>query len=239
MASAAGWVIEAIAVAVEERAARMAVGQEDQVTPTQAQADGVPAMAMRMPDGTSQLYSPWGPFGSGNSASSIGAYVRGARLVLYAMEQLGETRFVPAERSLYQRLLAGSPQRGSSAAQLEAAWGIDAIAREVGMSPEDLMEQATIAELTDDLVDAQAASARALPQFRTWSNALNSRAELQQRVFPAHWLPLDAAKAADVSVPGGAHHHWYLITDSGRGLSLGASRLSLQAHHRIRVTRLW
>jgi hypothetical protein len=101
------------------------------------------------------------------------------------------------------------------------------------------MEQATIAELTDDLVDSQAASTRALPQFRTWNNALGSRAELQQRAFPAHWLPVDAARATDVAVPGGTHHYWYLVTDAGRGLSLAASQLSLHAHHRIRVTRLW
>lgn len=240
VASAQGWFTEAIAVAVEERAARMALGQEHGASPAQTQATGVPAFALRVPDALSQVYSPWGPLGSGAGASSTGAYVRGLRLVLYAMEQLGETGLAPAERSLYQRLLAHSPATGSASAdEIAAAWGIDAIAREVGLSAEALMARATIAELTDDLVAVDAVAQHALPQYRTWNDPLPSRAALQQRISPAHWLPLDAARAGEIHLPGGAHHYWYLVTEPGRGLSVAATQIRLESHHQVRVTRLW
>lgn len=240
VASAHGWFSEAIAVATEERAARMAVGQEHQVTLAQAQAAGVPAFALRVPDALSHVYSPWGPLSSGTGASSAGAYVRGLRLVLYASEQLGETGFAPAERSLYQRLLAHSPTRGSASQdELAAAWGIDAIAREIGITTEALLELASIAELADDLVAAEAVARTALPQFRTWNNVLSSGTTLSQRAGAAHWLPLDAARVTDVSVPAGAHHYWYLATEPGRGLSISASQIQMRASHRVRVTRLW
>lgn len=239
VASAQGWFSEAIAVATEERAARMAVGQESDVTLAQSQAAGVPAFALRVPDQLSHVYSPWGPV-SGAGASSAGAYVRGLRLVLYASEQLGETGFAPAEHSLYQRLLARSPALGSaSPEELAATWGIDAIAREAGISPEALMEQASIAELTDDLVAPEAVARSAMPQFRTWNNALSSGTTLSQRAGTAHWLPLDAARFTDVTVPAGAHHYWFLATEPGRGLSVSASQIQMGANHRLRVTRIW
>lgn len=240
VANSAGWASEAFAVSVEERAARMAVGQEHQVTSAQTQADGVPTGGLRMPDGTSERYSPWGPFGTGLSASSTGAYVRGTRLLLFAMETLGETGFAPSTTSLYQRLLANSAAPNSlSAADLDRIWGIDAVARAAGLSAEELMDRASLAELTDDLVEPQAAAARGLPQFRTWNSALQSRSELQQRTFPTHWLPLDAARAGEVSVPGGGHHYWYLVTEPGRGLAVSATQVRMHSHHQVRVTRLW
>lgn len=239
VASAQGWFSEALAVATEERAARMAIGQEHEVTLAQAQAPGVPAFGLRVPDALSHVYSPWGPLSSGAGASSAGAYVRGVRLVLYAMEKLGETGFAPAERSLYQRLLAHSPARSSASAdELAAAWGIAAIAREAGLSPEALMEEATMAELVDDLVAAEAVTQSSLPQFRTWNNALSSGG-LAQRAGASHWLPLDAARVTDVAVPAGAHHFWFLATEPGKGLSLSATQIRMAAHHRVRVTRLW
>jgi plastocyanin len=240
VAGSAGWFSEALAVCVEERAARLAVGQESQVTMTQAQADGVPAAAMRMPDGTAERYSPWGGFGTGVSASSTGAYVRGSRLVLFAMELMGETGFAPSARSLYQRLLVHSAAPGTrSATELERIWGIDAVAREAGISAEELMDWASLAELSDDLVEGQVADARGLPQFRTWNNALASRDVLQQRIFPTHWLPLNHARGGEISVPGGAHHYFYVVTEPTGGLSLSATQVRLQSHHRVRVTRLW
>lgn len=239
VANAHGWFSEAIAVATEERAARIAVGQEHQVTLAQAQAAGVPAFALRVPDQLSHVYSPWGPV-SGAGASGAGAYVRGVRLVLYAMEQLGETGFAPAERSLYQRLLAHSPARGSASQdELAAAWGIDAIARELGITTEALLEEATLAELTDDLVAPEAVTRGALPQYLTWNNELSSGTTLSQRAGAAHWLALDAARVTDVSVPAGAHHYWYLATEPGRGLSVSASQIQMGANHRVRVTRVW
>lgn len=240
VASAQGWFIEAIAVAVEERAARMAVGLEHQVTPAQAGADGVPAFALRMPDIFAERYSPWGPVGTGAGATSTGAYTRGLRLVLYAMERLGQTGFTPAEGSLYQRLLAHSPAPGSrSVDELAQLWSIDAIAREAGLSAEALMEGAALGELTDDLVEAAAAAERGLPQFRTWKNALVSRSELQQRASGSHWLPLDVGRYVDVAVPAGSHHFWYVVTEPGRGLSIAATQVHMRDHHRVRVTRMW
>lgn len=240
VAGSAGWASEAFAVAVEERATRLAVGQEHQVTSAQVQADGVPAGGLRMPDGMSERYSPWGGFGTGLSASSTGAYVRGTRLLLYAMETLGETGLAPSGSSLYQRVLATSaPPSSLSADDLNRIWGIDAIARAVGLSAEELMDRATVGELTDDLVEAQVAVARGLPQFRTWDNSVGSRGELGQRTFPTHWLPLDGARVGEISVPGGAHHYFYLVTDPGRGLSVSATQIRMQPHHRVRVTRLW
>jgi hypothetical protein len=232
VAGSTGWFSEALAVSVEERAARIAVGRELNVTVAEAQRDGVPAAAMRMPDGMSHLYSPW--------AGGVGAYVRGPRLALYAMEHLGEVGFAPSRNSLYQRLLAGSapPETLPSVAR-ERIWGIDAIARAAGMTAEELMERSTLAELTDDLVAPAAASALALPQFRTWNNALQSTGDLRSRVSSAHWLPLDEARVGEVTVPGGSHHYFYITTEPTRGLSIAASQVRLQDHHKVRVTRLW
>jgi hypothetical protein len=240
VAGSTGWVSEAFAVSVEERATRMAVGREHQVTVAEAQANGVPAAIMRMPDALSERYSPWGPFGTGVSASSTGAYVRGARLLLHAMERMGETGFEPSGSSLYQRLLAHSSAPSSlSPADLERIWGMNAVAAAAGLSAEELMDQASMAELSDDLVDPQATAARGLPQFRTWSNALQSRSEFPSRAFPTHWLPLDQARGGEISVPGGAHHYFYFVTETTRGLSLSATQIRLQTQHRVRVTRLW
>lgn len=240
VAGAAGWASEAFAVATEERATRIAVGQEHQVTSAQAQATGVPAGGLRMPDGMSERLSPWGPFGTGVSATSTGAYVRGSRLLLYAMERVGETGLTPSGTSLYQRLLGNSAAPNSlSPDDLNRIWGIDAIARAAGMGADELMERASLAEITDDLVAPEAAAARGLPQFRTWNNSLQSRGDLQSRTFPSHWLSLDLARAGEVSVPGGSHHYLYFTTEPTRGLSLSASQVRLQPHHRGRVTRLW
>lgn len=240
VAGAAGWASEAFAVATEERATRIAVGQEHQVTSAQAQATGVPAGGLRMPDGMAERLSPWGTFGTGVSATSTGAYVRGSRLLLYAMERMGETGLTPSATSLYQRLLGNSAAPNSlSTDDLNRIWGINAIAQAAGLSAEELMDQASLAELTDDLVDPSAAAARGLPQFRTWNNALASRNDLQSRIFPTHWLALDQARAGEIGVPGGSHHYLYFMTEPTRGLSLSASQVRLQPHHRVRVTRLW
>jgi hypothetical protein len=156
------------------------------------------------------------------------------------METLGETGLAPSGSSLYQRLLATSaPPSSLSVDDLNRIWGIDAVARAAGLSAEEIMDRATLAELTDDLVDAQVAVTRGLPQFRTWDNSVGSKGELRQRIFPAHWLPLDGARAGEISVPGGAHHYFYLVTEPGQGLSVSATQIRMQPHHRVRVTRLW
>lgn len=233
----AGWYSEAIATVVQDMAALMAMGQEKQASVDVATVrEGVPSSELiGLPAQSSSRLSPWG--NQENSGLNFAAYDRGGRILRHAIERLGLYRFAPQGPTLHQRLMAKAPRssRYGSSEEVLAAWGIEAIAREVGIPVEDLLRESMLANLTDDLIAADAVKRFAIPQIESWDNTPRNSGKYM--VPSINLIKRDVDLLVDVEVAGGAFAYWYIPGDA-RGLSLQASNIDLKAYHEVRLMRL-
>lgn len=240
-AQSIGWYSEALAEVVAEMAARMALGHETQAPASRFASPGVPiSMLARSPSHGASIDSPWGPIGSSQGAVGPGAYDRGARILMFAQEKLGVYQFNPTAPTLFQRMAAKAPiDLNRPLSELLSYWGIEAIAHEVGMTPEELLEQSMLADLTDDLLPQSAVQRFHVPQIITWDHSVSGGADRYSKIArPEHILPRDVAREGVVGVPAGGYQYWYIPGQAGRGLSLRATDLDLKPHHKAIIVRL-
>jgi hypothetical protein len=231
-AQSRGWFAEALAVAVEDVAAHLALGGAPQTPARPAfSTAGVPRADIAYSIGlTAHRFSPWGPPGSGSGAAGPGAYERGARIVRYAMERLGD------DHTLYQRLVARAHNDHNRFDEMLAAWSIDAIARELGTTAAAVLERSMFADLLDDLVPTAAVAQYNVPQTLKWDRTPQYDRGYDYHA-PGHVIRRGTAFQAHVTVPGGGYAFWYLPGD-GQGLSLEATNVQLEPHHRVQLTRM-
>jgi hypothetical protein len=233
--SSIGWYSEALAVTAEDAAARLAAGNGVKARASESRwPAGVPRSGIaHSASPSAPLESTFGPPGSSPGAAGPGAYDRGARIVRYAQERLGGSG-----ATLHQRLLADAPPRTAPLAQQVDAWSVGSIAAVLGISTRELLRNSMLADLTNDLVPADAVQRWGLPQIAAWDHTLP--VDRDYRVTAGgRLLPRSAPFSLNVSVPAGGYAYWYLPAgSSAAGLSLQAIASLLREHHEVRITRL-
>jgi hypothetical protein len=228
-----GFYLESVAVSVEDMAARMHAGHETQASINAAMSPSGSRIT-RSPGSGVSLNSPWGPEGSAYNTWGLGAYDRGARILRHVQEAVGESGFERSGPTLHQRLVANADH--TSLATRIASFDIHALAREAGMSAEDLMERSMLADVTDDLVEPDAVARFNLPQTTVWDNSPGASAI--PAVANGRLMPRDRVLTREAVVPSGTYVYWYIPAKSGLGYSLEATEVELQPHHRVLLTRL-
>jgi hypothetical protein len=233
--SSIGWYSEALAVSAEDAAARRATGALLKAQASESRwPAGVPRSGIaHSASPTAPTESPFGPPGTAAGAAGPGAYDRGARIVRYAQERLAGTG-----ESLHQRIAARTPPRSSPLAQQAEAWSITAIAQAVGLSTRELLRNSMLADLTNDLVPAEAVQRWGLPQIAAWNHTLPVDRDYGITAG-GRLLPRGTPATLAVSVPNGGYAYWYMPAAAvPTGVSLQGSNLMLREHHEVTVTRL-
>lgn len=208
-----GWsaVGEVWAQTVQETAARIASGQT-----TGARYDALGA-GVPYPDFYTTGYgerpdlSPWG--------GGRGPYDLGTRLLMFLRERWGDAPLGTARQRFYPQVLELPRYDFASMAAL------------AGLDATTALDQWSLAEATDDLVDPAAAAARGLPQLRTW--VPQDREPLPQ-VFRA------GGAAYPLAVAHGSYAALYFLAsgaNAGHGISLTFTDLGTTPFI-ARITRL-
>lgn len=227
-----GWYDEAIAVAVEDRAARLSRGD---VLPSPAFEVGTSISGIASsPETTSSTFSPWGPINATDPGStSRGAYQFGARILRHAMH-----RFDPANPWRFHQELLNRNHRefGSREARL-AAWSIDHFAEILGTTREELLRDVMLEDLTHGFLDPNVARSEGIPVNPHWAPrpgiAISTPTLRQENI-----LSRAQSTARRDLVPAGSYLYWYIDGAPTDGLSIEANHVSTDPNHQVRITRL-
>lgn len=232
--SSVGWYSEAMAVLVEDVAARLATGSPVKARASEARwPGGVPRSSIaHSASPTAPFESAFGPPGAPAGIAGLGAYDRGARIVRYAQDQLAGTG-----STLHQRLAQQAPPRSGNFQQVLEAWSVEAMAGVLDMPVADLLRRSMLADLTNDLVPAEAVERWSLPQIPGWNHAPATDRDYAE--FAGGRLIHRAGSfATAVNVPGGGYAYWFIPGGNAAGLSLEATGIALGVDHEVRITRL-
>lgn len=194
---------EVWAQTVVEAAARLASNQ-----PTAARHAPLYATNSNMPltdfylngYGESPGQSLWG-ITPGNRG---GYYDQGTRFVMYLRERWGDA------------VIGSTKERFFKRAQELPHYGVPSMATLVGLSATAALDEWSLAEATDDLVDPAAAAARGLPQIESWVPD-------DARPLPSVRLPRTANSVTALSAGRGNYAALYFFAeeaDAGKGISL-------------------
>jgi hypothetical protein len=230
-----GWYSEALAVAAEDAAARLALGAPAKARASEARwPDGVPRSSIaHSASPSAPTAPPFGTPGAAAGAAGAGAYDRGARIVRYAQEQLGA-----GGPTLHQLLAARTAAGSGDFHQRLEAWSAGAIAEVIGMSTTELLRNSMLADLTNDLVPADAVARWALPQVMTWDHSPAVDRDYGNAAG-GRIISRGSPFSATVAVPSGGYAYWYIPAGShAAGLSLHATGIQLAGHHEVIITRL-
>ena len=216
----AGWFVEALATNVEDYAARLAHGAAEN-----AEYDRTPPPTAL----TGRIAGPRTRSSEDSPFVGLGRYERGGRIVRYAAERVGGVA------ALY-RMLADAATELRDTGEVEDtqayadAWDIDAVAKAVRLTRDELLAQSMLADLTDDLVLPATATATGLPQLRAWSRDVDP-------VNRVDGPPLDRTRSTslETSVAGGGFAAWYIDGARHDGISIKGS---VPIGHQVRLTRI-
>ncbi|MDB4948554.1 MAG: hypothetical protein JWM27_1203 [Gemmatimonadetes bacterium] len=200
-----GWnaIGEAWAQTVQETAARLASNQPTgaRYGPIEAANSGVP-----YPD----FYLNGHGEGAGQSLWAVtpgargGYYDEGTRFLMFLRERWGDAPIGSAGDRLFEH------------AQELPRYDVPSLAALAGMSATDALDQWSLADATDDLVEPSAAAAHRLPQLATW-------APQDVEPLPSLTVSRSTNTARALSAGRGNYAAVYLFadgSDSGRGVSL-------------------
>jgi hypothetical protein len=206
----AGWgaIGESWAQTVQETAARLASGQatgarHDQLTAGVPYADFYGTGYGERPD-----LSPWG--------GGRGAYDHGTRLLMFLREQWGDAPLGSNKTRFYQQALD------------LPSYDFPSLAGLVGMDATTALDRWSLAEATDDLVEPAVASARNLPQLRTW---------VPQDGEPPFRVSRTVNATIPVTVARGSYAALYLFAAGDLGVSATITDVT-SVPKVVRVTRL-
>lgn len=194
---------EAWAQTVQETAARLASGQ-----PTAARYAALDAPNSNVPYadfylngyGETPTQSPW----SVTPGSRGGYYDQGTRFLMYLRERWGDAA------------IGSDGDRFFARVQALPDYDVPSLAALVGLTAAEALDQWSLAEATDELVDPGAADARGLPRLRSW-------APHDARPLPAVMIPRSANSARTLLAGRGNYAALYLFADEpdyGAGVSL-------------------
>ena len=211
---------EVWAQTVQETASRLASNQ-----PTAARYDPLNATNSGIPftdfylngHGGSPTQSLW----SITPGSRGGYYDHGTRFLLYLRERWGDA------------VIGSMGARFYASAVALPHYDVPSLAGLVGLTATEALDQWSLAEATDDLVDPAAGAARGLPQIQSW---VPSTAAPHSSVR----LPRSANSARTLTVGRGNYAALYLFADeadAGKGLSLTFDSFG-SAPFLVRITRL-
>lgn len=209
---------ESWAQIVSETAARLASNQFTRARYSALTA-GIPS-----PDfyfdayGERPTRSPWGP---NESTDRDGVYDQGTRFLMYMRERWGDALPNTTHERFYGRV------RGL------ARRDVPSLVALVGLTTDQALDQWTLADATDDLVDPAVAAARGLPQLESW---------VPQDSGPLTIVTISktANTSRRLAVGRGyyaALYAWDYNADAGKGVSLTFSGFG-SAPFLARLTRL-
>lgn len=180
---------EAWAQTVQETAARLASMQPTaaRYTPLEVPVSNVPYTDFYLNGyGENPAQSLWGATGG---PARPGFYDQGPRFLMYLRERWGDAA------------IGSTPARFFGAAQDLPDYGVQSLAALVGLTAESALDQWSLAEATDDLVDPGAAARHGLPQIMSW-------------------VPHDAGPLPSVMVPRTTNRSWTLAVGRGNYAAL-------------------
>lgn len=194
---------EAWAQTVQETAARLASGQ-----PTAARyaALEVPNSNVPYTDfylngyGETPTQSLW----NATPGSRGGYYDQGTRFLMYLRERWGDA------------VIGSEGERFFARVQALPDYGVPSLAELVGLTATEALDQWSLAEATDDLVEPDAAAARGLPQIQSW-------VPHDARPLPSVMVPRTANSSWTLTAGRGNYAALYLFADgadAGKGVSL-------------------
>lgn len=230
-----GFYREAVAVTVEDAAARLAQSGQLRDAPEAEHGD--------LRSGLDRIENPLdhagenSPWGEHPSYTHPGWYERGAQLVRYA-----QLRMEPGEEwRLHDALVRRDINADFEVPARQDAYSIASIAEEVGETPREILENTMLADLTDGLVDREAGDEHGLPQVPGW--AIEERDDVGEWIEDYRIEPVDrvdARTSLDTSIPAGGYGFRYIPGHATRGISLEVEKQ--QDHdeevHEVRLTRL-
>jgi hypothetical protein len=200
-----GWstIGEAWAQTVQETAARLASNQPTgaRYGPVEAANSGVP-----YPD----FYLNGHGEGAGQSLWGVtpgargGYYDEGTRFLMFLRERWGDAAVGSGGDRFFER------------AQELPRYDVPSLAALAGMSASEALDQWSLADATDDLVEPSAAAARRLPQLATW-------APQDLEPLPSLSIPRSTNTARAMGAGRGNYAAAYLFADgadAGKGVSL-------------------
>jgi hypothetical protein len=215
--SAAG---EVWAQTVQETASRLGSNQPTaaRYAPLETTNSGIPFTDFYLNGyGGSSTQSLW----SITPGSRGGYYDQGTRFLMYLRERWGDA------------VIGSTGARFYASAVALPHYDVPSLAGLVGLTATEALDQWSLADATDDLVESAAASARGLPQIQSW--VPHTAAPLS-----SVRLPRSANSARTLTVGRGNYAALYLFTDevdAGKGLSLTFDSFG-SAPFLVRITRL-
>ena len=194
---------EVWAQTVQEAASRLASGQ-----PTAARYAPLAAVNSNVPYADFYLNgygeSPEQSLWSITPGRRGGYYDQGTRFVMYLRERWGDAVIGSTRERFYEQ------------AQEVPSYDVASLAALVGLGPTAALDEWSLAEATDDLVDPAAAAARGLPQIQSWVPA-------DPGPLPSVIVPRTIDTARTLRVGRGNYAALYLFadgSDANRGVSL-------------------
>jgi len=220
---------EAFAVTAEDLMARMSRGGTKNVDMTM-DPDKMGSQIRSNPHPNPEVFSAWG---TEEGRRSAGWYTIGGRILRYAQEQMPEGEEWRLHRALLNRSI-NNPLTNEGRAE---AWGIQSIAEEIGTTPEQLVEDAMLADLTHGIIDPGVAEQRGLPQNVGWRPNIQNVQQWLQSHRKASSRMRDNESGLVKLLPG-SYDYRYIAGDHDRGLAIEAEDVNLKNHHQVRLTRL-
>lgn len=230
------WVIEALASAVQEVAARMSMN-----TPTGATLPSTIGTSNEivLPQwetlgggwrvGNSFNTPIWGPLGTNTDA---GKYTIGSQILTYVREKMGQADYrtpTPKASTMWYRLFTGSTRT------------IDDVGALIGLTGNQLLAQSELAVATNGLVAQADAQRETLPAFTSWNNVPTSMDAFYRGLgnpFQMHQLlPRSGTVSEDAGVAGGSYDFWVTAPDANKGISYTITPKA-GASYELRLTRL-
>jgi plastocyanin len=209
---------ESWAQIVSETAARLASNQF-----TRARYSALTA-GMPIADHYSDAYGERptrSPFGINESEDRSGVYDQGTRFLMYMRERWGDAAANTTHERFYGRV-RGLPRRD-----------VPSLVALVGLTTDQALDQWTLADATDDLVDPAVAAARGLPQLESWvpqDNGPLTTVTISKTANTTRRLAVGRGNYA-------ALYAWDYNADAGKGVSLTFSGFG-SAPFLARITRL-
>lgn len=234
--SGPGFYREAIAVATEDVAARLARGSLSGAPSPGAEG----SLGSRIEESPLDLAGEYSPWGDATGSRHLGWYTRGAQILRYAQSAMGPGERWRLQENLLQRELdlyeAG---KGDREDRLEV-YGVESIAEEVGMTARELLQESMVADLTDGLVPEEDAETQGLPQIEGWRR--QERDNVGEWIEDANVPQVDRLREAttlETRIPAGGYAFRYIPENPKRGVSLEVE-VSDEASdaHEVRITRL-
>jgi hypothetical protein len=173
--------------------------------------------------------------------NAISGYTSGAAMVMYLSEMVGNDGINGSGLPFVERLRAVFNSKTNDIDRYNA-WGLRGMAEAVGRTPEELIEEYSIALMTDDRVTGDPAKRSSLPHYAAIDHGFltaDGRPHWDTR-FPQFYRTLGAAGSQEIAfdVSNGGYVGFYIRGAPDRGLSVKFDSVNPEPNSSFKVVRL-